>query len=372
MTTNQDQNKDLQESIQKLNFMSICDMAESNANKIAIDKYNIEIMGDLAGGAFLTQLRYWFSPTTKKAVKGNTRVSIRREGKLWLAKTDAEWWDECCVTPKQVRRIKAKLIELKLVEIKLFKFQNAPTIHYHLDLERYCELYHNQRLMNYEKEIHEQENHDINNDSRRDSAQRAKSILPKGQNGFCPKGQNLNISSTHLTSSFNLEKHMRNVSFIKNEENEKKMCFGLTGKPLETYNALDNDYKASYAALVTLPPSKEGGALVNPVQALRMSVEFFPHEVMDGLKVLEEHIHSGKKIKNTGAYISWILKKGLKPESPNVKINRDFWDSIKNRFKKSSIKEHRDCIEVNDLEAFYFWMKPEVFKSGLSRTIRND
>lgn len=360
-----------QTSIQKINFMSICDMAESNTNKISIDKYHIDIMGDLAGAAFLTQLRYWFSPTTKSKIKGNTRVGIKREGKLWLAKRDVDWWDECYVTPKQVRRIKAQLIKLKIVEIRVFKFSGAPMVHYHMNLQRYAQLYHDQRVMNAEKEScrqKEREKKDMNRKSRRDSAQRAKSNLPKGQDGSCPKGQNINISSSHLLSSYNLKNHMENVSLI---QNEKKMSLKLKGKPLQDFNRFGAGRQASYLSLVTLPPSTEGGELFNPVQAMRIASIFTPEEVLDGLKVLEEHVKAGNNIKKIGSYVTWILETALKPQSPNVKLNKDFWGSVKNSLKHLDIIEHKECIEIDDMTAFYFWMDHEQFKKGLTESVQN-
>lgn len=332
MVTSSQSNAESQTSLQKINFMSICDMVDSNTNKISIDRYHIEIMGDLAGAALLTQLRYWFSPTTKSAIKGQTRVGIKREGKLWLAKSDNEWWDECYVTPKQVRRIKAQLVKLGIVEIKTFKFKGAPTVHYHLDLEKYAELYHNQRLKHYEKIIHEQEKEAVNKDLPRDSAQRAKSILPKGQNGSCPKGQIYNISSKHLISAYHFKEHMENVFRIQNGQ-DREMLPKLTGSVLKQFKSLDSERQRSYYALVSLPPAEPGGQGFNPVQAIKLASIYTPEEIEDALKVLEEHIAEGTSVSSPGGYVSKLLEKGLKPakvrSSKNIEENDAFIKSYK-------------------------------------------
>jgi len=355
-----------QTSIQKLNFMSICDMAEAKDNKIAIDKYHIDIMGDLAGAAFLTQLRYWFSPTTKSAIKGQARVGIKKEGKLWLAKKDEDWWDECYVTPKQVRRIKAKLVELKIVEIKLFKFDGAPVIHYHLDLQKYADLYHAQRVMNIEKDRCKQEKRGINKNSHRDSAQRAEWILPKGQNGFCPKGQIYNISSQHLLSAFNLKEHVENVLKI---QNEKEMFPSLRGKALKDFKELSDEKRFGYKLLVSLPPAKEGDQPFNPVQALLLAGILSLEQIKNGLRVLEENIKNGHSIKNVGGYVSSIFAKGIKPKSENFHKNKDFWRNNKEKFEKIRFTSSMDCLEFDDLTAFYFEMDHEKFKDGLMKIL---
>jgi len=346
--------------------MSICDMAESNKNKISIDTYHIEIMGDLAGASFLTQLRYWFSPATKSDTKGQSRVKIKREGKLWLAKRDDEWWDECYVTPKQVRRIKELLVKLEIVEIKVFKFKGVTTVHYHLDLQKYTELYHAKRVANLEDELYEQSKQVTNNDSHRRTAQKANRELPKGQIEKCPKGNSIYISLPHLLSSFNLKEHVENVLKI---QNEKEMFPSLRGKALKDFKELSDEKRFGYKLLVSLPPAKEGDQPFNPVQALLLAGILSLEQIKNGLRVLEENIKNGHSIKNVGGYVSSIFAKGIKPKSENFHKNKDFWRNNKEKFEKISFTQHTDCLEFDDLTAFYFEMDHEKFKDGLMKIL---
>ena len=357
-----------QTEVQKINFMSICDMAESNQNKIAIDKYHILIMGGLAGGAFLTQLRYWFSPTTKKDTKGQQRVGIKREGLTWLAKNDSDWWDECFVTIDQVKSIKKKLLQLGIVKIKHWKFAGNRTTHYHLDLQKYADLYHKYRVMNIEKERYEQEKRGINSDLPRGQWKNHRPVDVKSTDRSGEKPSTLYISLQHLLSPSQLEKHVANVL---SNQNGIKMSSELRGQALAMYKKLDSNQKDSYSVLMSLPPSTDKDEGFNAIQALRIAQTYTFDEVCDGLRVIGEHMDDGTIPKKIGGYTTWVLERGLKPKSPNIKINKDFWGSIKNRYRDSDIKEHEECLELDDMTAFYFWMDHEQFKKELSDALRN-
>lgn len=361
--------QECQTTVQKINFMSICDMAESNSNKIAIDRYHIEMMGDLAGASFLTQLRYWFSPTTKSTIKGSTRAGIKKEGLLWVAKRDTDWWDECYVSFKQVRRIKKKLVKMGLIKIKCWKFDGERMTHYHLDLQKYADMYHQFRVMNAEKESDEQKKADANRKHRREMSQRDSSKCPKGTDPAVPKGQTYNISSSHLTSSFHFKKHVQNA--LQNQ-NVKELLSELRGKALKDFKSLEADRKDAYRVLMTLPPSAQGGESFNAVQALKIANTYMPEEIYDAIKVLEGKLRAGNTIKkSTGAYVTWILEKGLKPESENKALNKEFWNSIKEVYKGIGIEEHQECLEIDDITAFYFDMDHESFKINLLNVLKS-
>ena len=201
---------DNQKYTNQLSFLDIATIMGSWEDSIFIDRITLSITCELASAAVLSRLRYWFSPSKQD---GQTRAKVIKEGKLWVAKTNEDWWDECGVTEKQIRRIKVYLKNLKLVEIKVFKFNGFPVVHWHLNIEKYVELFNKTFSKNFS-----------------DIAQRAKTILPKGQNENCPKGNIHNNRLKQYSSSLDLEKtsdkelRQRNVQLSLINENVED-CF---------------------------------------------------------------------------------------------------------------------------------------------------
>jgi len=81
----------------------------------------VDIAGDLASGALLSQLVYW-----------HPRLTIERDGYLWLAKTRGDWWEECRLTEMQVRRAIGQLEGRGLIVKAIWKWRDAPTTHLRL------------------------------------------------------------------------------------------------------------------------------------------------------------------------------------------------------------------------------------------------
>lgn len=90
----------------------------------------IDLAGDLVTGTLLSQIIYWFRPDKD----GHTKLRIEREDRLWLAKTRADWWDECRISRKQFIRSISILKDKGLVETRVWKFRGFPTVHIWLNL----------------------------------------------------------------------------------------------------------------------------------------------------------------------------------------------------------------------------------------------
>jgi hypothetical protein len=97
----------------------------SSRDTIEVKRAYIDMAGDLVAGIVLSQIVYWHLPSRD----GRTRLRVKRDGHLWLAKGRADWWGECRVSPKQADRALALLAERGLVEVRLFRFAGAPTKH---------------------------------------------------------------------------------------------------------------------------------------------------------------------------------------------------------------------------------------------------
>lgn len=81
----------------------------------------LDIAGDPSTGLLLSQLVYW-----------QQRAQVEREGHLWVAKGNAEWWEECRVPERTAKRCIEKLVEQGLVEKRLWKFAGVPRVHLRL------------------------------------------------------------------------------------------------------------------------------------------------------------------------------------------------------------------------------------------------
>jgi len=80
--------------------------------------------GDHAAAILLSQLLWWFQPA-----KGTRELRVRyeREGRRWLIRSDDDWYNDCRLTQKQVRRIRSLLVGADLVVHRRFKVGGAPT-----------------------------------------------------------------------------------------------------------------------------------------------------------------------------------------------------------------------------------------------------
>lgn len=97
----------------------------SSRDTIEVKRAYIDMAGDLVAGIVLSQIVYWHLPSRD----GRTRLRVKRDGHLWLAKGRADWWEECRVSPKQADRALGLLAERGLIEVRLFRFAGAPTKH---------------------------------------------------------------------------------------------------------------------------------------------------------------------------------------------------------------------------------------------------
>lgn len=79
--------------------------------------------GDFHAALLFNQLLWWHRPN----LDGTSKLRYERNGYRWLLRADDGWWDECRMTTKQVRRVRAVLVGLGLVEHRRFKLNGAPT-----------------------------------------------------------------------------------------------------------------------------------------------------------------------------------------------------------------------------------------------------
>lgn len=103
----------------------------ASRDTIEVKRIYVDLAGDLAAGVLLSQIIYWYLPSKADDLP---KVRILKEGKLWLAKSRKDWWEECRLTPDQVDRCLSILEKRGLITKKVFKFSGDPTTHIWLNL----------------------------------------------------------------------------------------------------------------------------------------------------------------------------------------------------------------------------------------------
>ncbi len=104
---------------------------------IDVKRVYVDMSGDLVSGVLLSQIVYWHLPSNK----GKTKLRVRKEGELWLAKQRSDWWDECRISPKQFDRAIVVLEKRQMVKTEVFRFDGNPTKHVRIDWDNFLTIY---------------------------------------------------------------------------------------------------------------------------------------------------------------------------------------------------------------------------------------
>lgn len=108
---------------------------QTSRDTIDFKKVYIDIAGDIVSGLLLSQIIFWNLPNNE----GKSKLRIKIDDELYLAKGREDWWEECRITPKQFDRA-AKVLEDKGLITKVIKrFNSFPTTHIKLNIEKLCQ-----------------------------------------------------------------------------------------------------------------------------------------------------------------------------------------------------------------------------------------
>lgn len=103
----------------------------ANQDKIEVKRVYIDLNeGNLYDGVMFSQIMYWHGVSRET---GKPRMSIERDGKLWLVKGYGDWWEECRIIEPTARASINRMAERGLIVKKLWKFKGAPTLHIRID-----------------------------------------------------------------------------------------------------------------------------------------------------------------------------------------------------------------------------------------------
>lgn len=100
-------------------------------DKIEVKRIYIDLNeGNLYDGVIFSQIMYWHGTNREN---GKPRMSIERNGELWLAKSYSDWFAECRIIESTARACINRIAKRGLIVKKLWKFNGAPTIHIRID-----------------------------------------------------------------------------------------------------------------------------------------------------------------------------------------------------------------------------------------------
>jgi hypothetical protein len=92
--------------------------------------------GDHVAGILLSQIVYWYLPSKRT---DRTKLRVKRDGVLWIAKGREDWYSETRITARQFDRASKILVELGIIEKKIFKFAGSPTVHIRIIQDKFIE-----------------------------------------------------------------------------------------------------------------------------------------------------------------------------------------------------------------------------------------
>lgn len=218
-------------------------LEQFSRDSFRVKRTYIDIAEDLIAGLLLGQIVYWNLPNEN----GNSKLRVKKENSLWLAKGRNDWWEEIRITPKQFDRAIKILKDKGLVEVKNFKFNGSPTVHVRLNISEVSE--------------------------------KVNSILSLGENGNYPKVKkeidetvkSLTEITTETTTENKNNIYIRYAEFVKMKESEYNKLVDQYGESqvkrmieiLDNYKGANGKkYKSDYRAIlnwVVDKVTKQGG-----------------------------------------------------------------------------------------------------------------
>ncbi len=100
-------------------------------DKIEVKRVYIDLNeGNIYDGVVFSQIMYWHGTNRET---GKPRMTIERDGKLWLAKGYGDWFVECRIVEATARKCINRIEKRGLIVKKLWKFNGLPTVHIRVD-----------------------------------------------------------------------------------------------------------------------------------------------------------------------------------------------------------------------------------------------
>lgn len=115
---------------------------KASRDTIDVKRIYIDMAEDLISGLMLSQIVYWFLPNAY----GASKLRVHKNGEDWIAKTYADWFQECRITKKQATACIQHLENLELIVTDIFHFGGKRATHIRINSEVFMEKF--SRLVN--------------------------------------------------------------------------------------------------------------------------------------------------------------------------------------------------------------------------------
>jgi hypothetical protein len=110
-------------------FEIFSSLEKESKESIILKKLYVRICDDdLIAGLILSHIVFWFGNNPD----GNPRAKHKHEGRTCIVRQRNDWWDECCISPKQYDRAINVLKERGFVDVEIHKssFHKWETAHF--------------------------------------------------------------------------------------------------------------------------------------------------------------------------------------------------------------------------------------------------
>lgn len=104
---------------------------------IDFKKTYVDMTGDLIAGLLLSQIVFWHLPTKQ----GRTKLRVKKDGHLWIAKQRDDWWDEVRIRPKRFDRACDILVKKGIIVKAYYRFNGLRMMHLRIDHSVFMELW---------------------------------------------------------------------------------------------------------------------------------------------------------------------------------------------------------------------------------------
>ncbi|MCL0068010.1 hypothetical protein M1N67_03710 [Peptococcaceae bacterium] len=273
----------------QITFQDFLAWEKADKDVIKVKRLYIDITGDIIAGLLLSQIVYWHLPG-----KNNfSKLRIKKQDQLWLAKGRNDWWEECRITARQFDRALKILINKGLVEKKIFKFNGTPTTHIRLIPEKLME-YVNSFLGNREQK-------QLTNEENKTDRQNTENLDSTGFNEM--------VKSTSPTGK------VYNIDYNIDYEKEK-ISVSQTDRQTDTSNFLQSKTNNQLCKKINTKASNQLRRKINKpsleeeIQKLGATKE----QIEQARQCVEERKKAGVKIWNTERYFLAVLKSLIKFE----------------------------------------------------------
>lgn len=185
----------------------------ASRDTIDFKKIYVDMAGDLVAGLMLSQIVYWYLPSSKD---GRSKLRVCKDSYYWIAKARADWWDEIRISVSQADRALTILEDRGIIVTHIYKFSGAPTKHVRVNKDKFLGLW-KEALVKFGQSC---------------------SILAKGENPFSPNMQmNLSESAESITESTAEINPKNTISPISDENPQPNLSssgFDENGAPMDT------------------------------------------------------------------------------------------------------------------------------------------